>query len=66
MKEKLYCVTLVKRRSYIVKAENEDAAIDAACDYNADKDEDISWILDPVDEFICEEVDKDGKPICNN
>lgn len=49
-----YCVTLIKKEFFEVEANNEDEAIEMACDMcNTDY-----WaFMEPVDEFIVERID---------
>lgn len=49
-----YCVTLIKKECFEVEANNEDEAIEKACDMcNTDY-----WaFMEPVDEFIVERIE---------
>lgn len=48
-----YYVTLIKKETYEVEAENEEAAIELACGL---ADDDCMAFSEPVEEFIVEEI----------
>ena len=48
-----YYVTLIKKETYEVEAENEEAAFELACGL---ADDDYMAFSEPVDEFIIEEI----------
>lgn len=50
---KKYIVTLIKKEIFEVEAENEDQAIENACELC---NEDVMSFFDPVDEFEVEEI----------
>ena len=49
-----YCVTLIKKEFFEVEANNEDEAIEMACDLC---DDDQWSFMEPVDEFVVERID---------
>ena len=54
--KKKYIVKFVKIHEYIVEASNMDEAEDLALELDEDKDNDISWLIDPADEITVEEL----------
>lgn len=54
--KKKFKVTFTKIHIYEVEAETTDEAEEIAFELDADKDEDIAWILEPVDEIKVEEM----------
>ena len=54
--KKKFKVTFIKAYLYEIEAETKDEAIKIAYDLDADKDEDIAWILEPVDKIEVEEI----------
>lgn len=55
MKHK-YAVVFKKVHTYYVDAENVDEAENIAFDMDADKENDIAWVTDPVDEIYVERL----------
>ena len=56
MKHK-YDEELKKDNIYYVEAENMDEAEDIALEIDADKENELSWVIDPVDEIYVERLD---------
>jgi cytochrome c oxidase assembly protein Cox11 len=56
MKRK-YAVEFKKVHIYYVEAENMDEAEDIALEMDADKENELSWAIDPVDEIYVERLD---------
>lgn len=55
--KKKFKVIFTKVHVYEVEAETMDEAEDIAFDLDADKTEDLSWIMDPVDKIEIEEIE---------
>ena len=54
--KKKFKVIFTKVHVYEVEAETMDEAEDIAFELDADTDEDIAWILEPVDRIEIEEI----------
>ena len=54
MKE--YDVKFIKIHIYIIKANSMEEAEDKAFEVDSDKENDIAWVIDPVDEIKIEEL----------
>ena len=54
MKE--YDVKFIKIHRYRVKANSTEEAEDKALEIDSDKENDIAWVIDPVDEIEIEEL----------
>ena len=54
--KKKFKVTFIKVHDYEIEAETKDEAIKIAYDLDADKDEDIAWILEPIDKISVKEI----------
>ena len=56
MKHK-YSVRFKKVHIYHVEAENMDEAENIALEMDADKENELSWVIDPIDEIYVERLD---------
>ena len=54
MKE--YEVTFIKIHRYRIKANSYEEAEDKALEIDSDKENDIAWVIDPIDEIEIEEL----------
>ena len=54
MKE--YEVTFIKIHRYRIKANSIEEAEDKALEIDSDKENDIAWVIDPIDEIEIEEL----------
>ena len=54
MKE--YEVTFIKIHRYRIKANSREEAENKAIEADSDKESDIAWVIDPVDEIEFEEL----------
>ena len=54
--KKKFKVTFIKAHAYEIEAETKDEAIEIAYDLDADKDEDIAWLFEPINKIKIEEI----------